>query len=421
MNLEISEAGEPLSITARPGPRGTGTDTGTSDGRARPIPVLWLALLATPVAAGANAPVLILDDMSRSLGVGTATAAWLVTAFAWAMTVAMPLLATLLRRRGARMALRVGAGLVLGGSVVLVASPWLPLTLLGRAAQAAGGAGLIAVAMSLAGNARRMGVISAGFGMLGAAGPLLGERITEAVSWRAALAVSVVALLAVPAVGRHVTQAPPAEGRFDTRGALLLSALATGVILLPSYPLPAVGAAVGATVLLALHIRRRPEGFVPSAVLRTPVFRIGTLLALTLSTSYFVLLFAVPRLIAGRAGWSTGAVATGQLVALLTGSALALGFAAVSARLGRTRVRAVLLTVGVLAAATAAWAHSAPALLAAAGAAVFCATGANATQSMDAASAVPAAQRPTAIGLFTLGYQLGGALGPALATLLVLG
>ncbi|KAK1179830.1 MFS transporter [Streptomyces sp. NBS 14/10] len=388
--------------------------------------MLWLALLATPVAAGANAPVLILDDMGRSLDVGTATAAWLVTAFAWAMTVGMPLMATLLRRRGARAALRAGAGLVLGGTVVLVASPWLPLTLIGRAAQAAGAAGLIAVAMSLAGDARRMGVISAGFGMLGASGPLLGERITDAVSWRAALAVSVLALLAVPAVGRHIAkatpaEAPPAEGRFDTRGALLLATLATGLILLPTYPLPAIGVAVCAAVLLALHIRRRPDGFVPTAVLRAPVFRTAALLALTLSTSYFVLLFSVPRLIARRADWSTGAVATGQLVALLTGSALALGFAAISARLGRVRVRAVLLTVGTLAATTAAWAHSAPALLAAAGAAVFCATGANATQSMDAASAVPPTQRPTAIGLFTLGYQLGGALGPALATLLVLG
>ncbi|MGW3566545.1 MFS transporter [Streptomyces sp. NPDC000941] len=399
--------------------------------------MLWLALLATPVAAGANAPVLILDDMGRSLGVGTATAAWLVTAFAWAMTVGMPLMATLLRRRGARAALRAGAGLVLGGTVVLVASPWLPLTLVGRAAQTAGAAGLIAVAMSLAGDARRMGVISAGFGMLGASGPLLGERITEAVSWRAALAVSMLALLAVPAVGRHIAKAaapaegPPAEGspaegspaeaRFDTRGALLLATLATGLILLPTYPLPAIGVAVCAAVLLALHIRRRPDGFVPTAVLRAPVFRTAALLALTLSTSYFVLLFSVPRLIARRADWSAGAVATGQLVALLAGSALALGFAAISARLGRVRVRAVLLTVGALAATTAAWAHSAPALLAAAGAAVFCATGANATQSMDAASAVPPTQRPTAIGLFTLGYQLGGALGPALATLLVLG
>ncbi|MEU1790571.1 MFS transporter [Streptomyces sparsogenes] len=399
---------------------GPGAGAGASRQRARQVPILWLTLLATPIAAGANAPVLILDDMGRSLGVRTATAAWLVTAFAWALTVGTPLLATLLRRRGARTALRVGAALVLGGTVALVASPWLPLILVGRAAQAAGGAGLIAVAMSLAGDARRMGVISAGFGMLGASGPLLGERLSDAVSWRAALAVSVVALLAVPAVARHIPTAPPTEGRFDTRGALLLATLVTGLILLPTRPLPAAGTAVAAAVLLALHIRRRPDGFVPSAVLRAPVFRTATLIALTLSTSYFVLLFAVPRLIAGRTGWSTGAVATGQLVALLTGSALALGFAAVSARLGRVRVRAVLLTVGALAAATAVWAHSAPALLAAAGAAVFCATGANATQSMDAASAVPAAHRPTAIGLFILGYQLGGAVGPAVATLLVL-
>ncbi|MEV3854384.1 MFS transporter [Streptomyces sp. NPDC050095] len=406
-----------LPKTAAPAPA---RSTARAGGETRQVPVLWLALLATPVAAGANAPVLILGDMGRSLGVATTGAAWLVTTFAWAMSVGMPLMATLLRRRGTRAALWTGAALTLAGTVLVAAAPWLPLALVGRAGQAVGGAGLIAVAMSLAGNARRMGVISAGFGMLGAAGPLLGERLTGAVSWRAALAVSVVALLAVPAVGRHAKEAPPAEGRFDLRGALALTALATGLILLPTYPLPAVAAALVAAALLAAHVRRRPEGFVPAGVLRTPAFRTATLLALALSTSYFVLLFAVPRLIADRTDWPKGSVATGQLIALLTGSALALGFAAVSARLGRTRVRAVLLAAGGAAAVTAVFAQSAPVLLAAAGAAVFGAAGANATQSMDAASAVPTAQRPTAIGLFTLGYQLGGALGPALATLLVL-
>ncbi|MYT19874.1 hypothetical protein GTW69_06150, partial [Streptomyces sp. SID7760] len=49
-----------------------------------PVPAFWLALLATPIAAGANAPVLILPDMARSLGVSTSTASWLVSAFAWA-------------------------------------------------------------------------------------------------------------------------------------------------------------------------------------------------------------------------------------------------------------------------------------------------------------------------------------------------
>ncbi|MFD9405418.1 MFS transporter [Streptomyces sp. NPDC059989] len=400
-----------------------GTSTTAADaaaGRAT-VPVFWLALLATPVAAGANAPVLILPDMARSLGVATSTAAWLVASFAWAMAVGTPLLAGLLRRRGLRPALRLSGALLLLGTLLVAASPWLPLTLLGRAAQAAGGAGLVAAAMSLAGSARRMGVISAGFGMLGAAGPLLGVQLAQAVSWRLSLSVSVVAVLAIPVVSRYATRPAPAQGRFDGRGAALLTVLATALVLLPHSPAAALGSAVVAAVALALHVRRRPDGFVPLALLRKPVFLGSALLALVLSGSYFTLLFAVPRLLSDRAGWDRGAAGAGQLVALLTGSALSWLLAAASTRMSRTAVRTVLTGIGALAVATAAFAGWGPLLLTATLGAVFAATGSNAVLSMHAASAAPEAQRPTAIGLFALCYQLGGAFGPAVATALVLG
>ncbi|MEU6896365.1 MFS transporter [Streptomyces virginiae] len=401
-----------------------------------PVPVLWLALLATPVAAAANAPVLILPDMAASLGVPTETAARLVAAFAWAMAVSVPLMAGLMRRRGLTPVLRLSGALLLGGTLLVAASPWLPAALLGRAAQAAGGAGLVAAAMSLAGSARRMGVISAGFGMLGAAGPLLGAQLSHAVSWRLSLSVSLLSLLALPAVGRHaaVTAPPTApRSRFDARGAALLTVLATALVLLPHAPAAALGSASAAVVavavaalavaaaLLALHVRRRPDGFVPAALVRSPLFLGSALLALALSTSYFTLLFAVPRLLADRAGWDVTAAGAGQLVALLTGSALSWLLAAASARLGRTAVRAVLVTLGALAALLAVFASWGPLLLVATLGGVFGATGANAVLSMQAASSVPAPQRPTAIGLFSLCYQLGGAFGPAIATALVLG
>ncbi|MFE5674420.1 MFS transporter [Streptomyces erythrochromogenes] len=403
-----------------------------------PVPVLWLALLATPVAAAANAPVLILPDMAASLGVGTSTAAWLVAAFAWAMAVSVPLLAGLLRRRGLTPVLRLSGALLLGGTLLVAASPWLPATLLGRAAQAAGGAGLVAAAMSLAGSARRMGVISAGFGMLGASGPLLGAQLSHTVSWRLALSVSLVSLLAVPAVSRYATAqaaatataaaaaatstAPaPQIGRFDARGAALLTVLATALVLLPHAPAVAAGSAVVAAALLALHVRRRPDGFVPAALVRSRLFLGSALLALALSTSYFTLLFAVPRLLADRAGWDVTAAGTGQLVALLTGSALSWLLAAASARMGRTAVRTVLVAIGTLAAVLAVFASWGPLLLVATLGGVFGATGANAVLSMQAASSVPDPRRPTAIGLFALCYQLGGAFGPAIATALVLG
>ncbi|MFJ3961934.1 hypothetical protein [Streptomyces sp. NPDC090036] len=95
--------------------------------------------------------------------------------------------------------------------------------------------------------------------------------------------------------------------------------------------------------------------------------------------------------------------------------------AAGSARMGRVAVRTVLVGIGVLAALTAVFASHGPLLLLATLGGVFGATGANAVLSTHAASSVPDAQRPTAIGLFTLCYQLGGAFGPAIATALVLG
>ncbi|RSS56114.1 MFS transporter [Streptomyces sp. WAC07061] len=412
-------SGSPMTVTAT-----TGRNRAPAAAARAPVPVFWLALLATPIAAGANAPVLILPDMARSLGVADATAAWLLTAFGWAMATGTPLMAGLLRRRGLAAVLRLAAALVTAGTLLVAVSPWLPLTLLGRCAQAAGGAGLVAAAMSLAGTARRMGVISAGFGMLGAAGPLLGRTLADGASWRLALAVQAAALLAVPAVLRHAGRgpAPVPAGRFDGRGAALLTALATALVLLPTQPLAAVAGALVAAVLLVLHVRRRPDGFVPAALLRRPVFVVSALLALVLSTSYFTLLFSAPRLLADRAGWDAASAGTGQLFALLAGAALSWLLAAASARMGRAAVRTVLVTAGAAAALLGVFADSGPLLVVATGVGVFTASAANAVLSTHAVAAAPdEAHRPSAIGLFTLCYQLGGAFGPAVATLLVLG
>ncbi|MGW0561967.1 MFS transporter [Streptomyces sp. NPDC003016] len=387
----------------------------------RQVPALWLALLATPVAAGANSPVLILPEMAGSFGVRPATATWLVTTFAWAMAVGTPLMASLLRRRGLRTTLRVSTVLVLAGTLLVALAPWMALALPGRAAQAVGGAGLITSAMSLAGSVRRMGVITAGFGVLGAAGPLLGSLIADAFSWRVSLTVSVLALLALPAVTRAAPRTPPAPTTaFDARGASLLVALATALVLVPHHPLPAACAALAGAAFLVAHVRTRPDGFVPAALLRTPAFLSAALLACALSTSYFTLLFAVPQLLTARTHWSTATIGAGQLIALLVGSLLSLVLAALSARLGRRTVLTVLIALGALAPVTATVTPWAPLLLLVAAVAALTTTAGNATLAVYATQAASDSQRPTVIGLFSLCYQLGGAFGPAIAALITL-
>ncbi|WP_407285004.1 MFS transporter [Streptomyces sp. BP-8] len=415
-----------MSLLARTHPRpaahAPAPTTAPATPTSRQVPSAWLALLATPVAASANSPVLILPDMAGSLGIRTATATWLVTVFAWAMAVGTPLMAGLLRRRGLGDTLRLSAALIVAGTAVVAVAPWLPLAMAGRAAQAVGGAGLVTAAMSLAGSVRRMGVITAGFGTLGAVGPLLGSAIADTASWRVSLAVGAVALLALPAVMRRADLSTPKQTTpFDGRGAALLVLTATALVLIPRYPLPAVAASLLTTALLALHIRSNPTGFVPATLLRTRAFALSALLACTFATSYFTLLFTIPQLLRDRTDWSTSTIGTGQLVALLAGSMLSMVLAATSARLGRPRVLTILVTVGALAPLTAMLTPWAPLLLLVATLAVFTTSAGQATLAVYATQAAPTTQRPTAIGLFNLCYQLGGAFGPAIAALITLG
>lgn len=414
-------AAQPANESAPPAPPPTPLPAQPTATNAQQVPALWLALLATPVAANANSPVLILPDIADSLGVRTATATWLVTAFAWAMAVGTPLMAGLLRRRGLRTTLTLSTALIITGTALLVAAPW-PLAVAGRAAQAAGGAGLITAAMSMAGSVRRMGVITAGFGTLGAVGPLLGSAIANISSWRISLAVGAVALLAVPAVIRRTGPSAPREGTpFDSRGAALLALTATALVLIPRYPLPAVGASAGAAMLLALHVRSHPAGFVPAALLRTRTFVLSAALACAFATSYFTLLFTVPQLLRDRSDWTATTIGTAQMAALLTGSALAMAMAAVAAQMSHARALTILLTAGSLGPLTAALTPWPPLLLPVATLAVFTATAGQATLAIHATTPIPPAERPAALGLFTLCYQLGGAFGPALATTLILG
>ncbi|MDX3186599.1 MFS transporter [[Kitasatospora] papulosa] len=384
------------------------------------VPVGWLVLMASPVAAANNASVLILDDIGTALGTSAATASWLATVFALVLAVATPLQAALMRHRGRRTVLFTSAALVTAGTFLLLVSPWLPLAVAGRAIQAAGGAGLNVLAITLAGSARRIGAISAGMGLFGAVSPLIGTQLTEALSWRVALSMLAITLITVPVVSRRIAPGTAGTDRFDTWGALLVAVLSGSVVMVASNPLPALAATVISILLLVLHTRRRSDGYVPVATIRSGRFPSATGLTLALSAGYFTLLFVIPQLLIARAHWTKDAAATGQLVAMVLASLATLAFTSIAARLSRTTVRVVLVAAGGTAVLAALFASAPVLLLAGIFLALFAATSANATQVIVATASVPEQHKPTAIGLFTLLYLLGGAIGPALASALVL-
>ncbi|MFI6309727.1 MFS transporter [Nocardia fusca] len=403
-----------------PSPSRTSSESPAQAPSRQLVPVWWLVLLASPVAAANNATVLILDDIGTALDTTTANAAWLATVFALVLAVATPLQTALMRHRGRRTALWASAVLVAGGTLVVVLSPWLPLAVAGRATQAAGGAGLNVLAIALAGSARRVGAISAGMGLFGAVSPLVGTQLAGSVSWRLALSMLAITLIAVPVVNRYLGRGAVGNERFDAWGALLVVVLSGSVVMFAWNPIPPMVAVVGSSLLLVVQIRRRPDGYVPVTVIRSGKFLTSTGLTLALSAGYFTLLFVIPQLLIARAGWTKDSAATGQLVAMVLGSLVTLGFTFVAARFSRAQTRMTLVAAGGIAVIAATFAGTAVLLLAGIFLALFAATSANATQVAAATTAVPEREKPAAIGLFTLCYLLGGAIGPALASVLVL-
>ncbi|QWF81316.1 MFS transporter [Amycolatopsis sp. CA-230715] len=378
----------------------------------------WLVLLATPLALATTGPTLVLPEIAADLGVTRDAAAWVGPVFGWAVALGTPMIAGLVRGRGARTGVLVSAFLAAAGVALVLVAPTLPVALAGRALQAAGGAGFVTIAMSLVGSPGQMGVLTSAFSMLGATGALLGSLVTDLTTWRVALALSAVSLLALPVVVRRLPDSEVHDSGFDLRGALALAALTSALVLVPRYPLPAAVGAVLTGALVIAHVRARPDGFLPLAVLRQPVFSRSGALALLVATSYFGMLYAVPALL-GRAGWATATIGVAQLVALLCGAAMGAALAALSSRLSR----GVLVSAlgGIAAVALALLASPVPWLIPVAlGLAVCAASAAQATLGLPAADSAPPGLRATALGLFNLCYQLGGAFGPAIAAITVL-
>lgn len=382
------------------------------------VPAVTLALLAGPLSFGVAGPALVLDEVAGGLGVSIGTATWTVTAFGWGVAVGTPLMAGFLALRGVRATLTFCGLLLVAGASLVLAGPAPPYAILGCALQALGAAGLSASAMNLADSARRMGLVTAALAVVGSLAPLLGSLVSDLLSWRAALALPALSLLAVPSVARKAPPAPVGRGGFDLAGAAILTAMVTALVFVPHQPWPAGLASLAGLALLVRHLRLRPHGFVPAVLLRTPEFLISAGLAFALAMVNFSLMYAIPRELSQHSGWTSGEIGLAMLWPLLLGGSLSWFIVTASARVRPSVTVAALTGLGLAGLLVSTLTVLPAALLAAQAAASVAASSGQGVFAVRATAAVPDDHRPSAIGLFSLAYLLGSAFGPAIVSLL---
>lgn len=397
-------------------------------GSRTPLLAVVLGLLFGLAGTSTSGVTVALPQLAAQLGVPTASATWVVSAYAVALAVATPVHGRLADVVGIRAPLCGGAVLMVAGALGAAAAPNLAVLLVARVAQGLGAAAVPVLAAALL-SARlegpqrgaALGRLAGTSATLSALGPLIGGALEAVGGWRAAVALPAVALLAVPYLWRRA--AVPGDGaRLDVPGALLVAIAASGLVLLIQSPSTGVVAAVVGAVLLALGVpavatwvRIRPDGFLPRAVVTDGAVVRGALAASAVPASWFALLLSIPLTLA-ELGWSplaTGLVLVPSAALGLVSPYLA---AAMLARAGprRTILVACVTTAAGLAVAAGGVALGSAWVLAAAVLLVTAAFGTGQPAMIAAVDeAVGADRRSGAIGVATLAFLTGAGVGAA--------
>lgn len=398
-----------------------------------------LGLLVALTVVGSSAVAVALPDVAADLSLDTAGTAWVLACFSLSFAVTTAVFGRLADARGLRLPLRVGVTLFAAGSLTAAMAWSFPVLIAGRLLQGAGAGavpvlalGIVAARFQGTARSQALGGLTAVVSVVSGSGPLIGGAITELVSWRAVLALPAIALLIAEPVARLAPARPvgdapagdPARRRgVDVRGALLVSATVTAVTLLLQSPATGLGlratgvaggaAAVGVAAVLR-HVRRRPAGFLPAAVVGDPAFRRCAFGGLSLLAAYLGMLLAVPLLLADGQGWRPLQIGLALLPAAALGAVTASSVGALIVRVGRARLASGLAVSSAAGLLVAAAAPGTPLLLVAGMCLVVAGFAGGQVALLDGVAAVVTEEhRGVALGVFNLVFFSGGAVGAA--------
>src|SRR5881227_3314523 len=290
-----------------------------------------LAVSAGLALADSSVVALALPQLLRELNTTVDGVAAVLGVYVLVLALTLIPAARFERRHGAARVGAAGLGLMTAASVLCAVANSLPVLLVGRALQAAGGAaGLIAIftLIDAGERGRRAWVAAAVFGT--AAGPALGGLLTQALSWRAifvaqapvALAAAIVAYRAERAHDERVA-APPASP-FPAAPAAALALVAAGLTavlfllvleLVAGWNISPLAAAAAVTILplTALAASRIPGPATTRAAAGAVLIGAGTLCLAFLPDASVAWTF-VPQLLAGAGMGLALPALSGELV-----------------------------------------------------------------------------------------------------------
>jgi MFS family permease len=389
---------------------------------------LLAGLLFGLAGMGSAGVAIALPAMAQDLGLTTGGSAWVISLYALMLAVATAVYGRFADLAGIRTPLAIGVSLMTTGAVVGALAPTYEVLLSARLLQGAGAAAVPVLSMAIVSAKYDGAVRTAALGRVAGVaaavsclGPLTGGAAADLFGWRAAVALPVLGALVFPWLWRAL----PTEGtgaRLDLLGAVLVALTAGGLVLLVQSPSSGwVVAGVGA-LLLALgtpavvsRVRRRPEGFLPRAVVTNGAVVRSALAAAAVPAAWFALLIAVPAVLVGR-GWTPLQVGLALIPSAVTGLLAPRLAAPLLVRWGARRALAVSggTAAGSLLVAAAGAQTGSAVVLVLAVIGVTAAFGLGQPALMEAVGqAVEPAVRGVALGIATLVFLVGGGIGSA--------
>lgn len=298
----VSPPSFPSLSAASPAP---GTGEAGSHGHAAsglpavpPVPVMQVIFgLMLAILLGAleqSIVAVVLPEIALQLN-GFEEMAWVVSAYLVASTVVTPIYGKLSDVLGRRSVLSFAIVLFLLASVFCALAQTMPQLIVARILQGLGGGGLISVSQAtiadvvpLRDRGRYQGYVSGVWAVASMAGPVIGGYLAHYLSWRWIFWINLPLALVALVVVRRALKHLPAGGRrhrIDYLGALLFGGGLTGVLVFLTrlgqghsaatpQTVGLLAAGLVAMVLFVWQERRVSDPMIPLAMLRVPTVAI---------------------------------------------------------------------------------------------------------------------------------------------------